>query len=72
MLVVCMPFVGDKNISEYCQRSMVDTYTGWCHAGRVILIFLVSAGGKYFSSIRARGVEEKWRFDDSPGRWARQ
>ena len=47
---------------------MVDTYIGWCHAGRVILIFLVSAGGKYFSSIRALGVEEKCRFDDSPGR----
>ena len=50
------------------QRCMVDTYIGWCHAGRVILIFLVSAGGKYLSSIRARGVEEKWRFDDSTGR----
>lgn len=68
MLVVCLPSVGDTKVFEYCQRSMVDTYIGWCHAGRVILIFLVSAGGKYFSSIRARGVEEKCRFDDSPGR----
>ena len=67
MLVICMPSVGERKFLSTA-NDMVDTYTGWCHAGRVILIFLVSAGGKYFSSIRARGVEEKCRFDDSPGR----
>lgn len=51
---------------------MIGTYTGWCHAGWVILIFLVSGGGKYFSLNCVRGVVAKYRFDGSPGRWTRQ
>ena len=45
---------------------MVYTYIGWCHAGRVVLMFLVSGGGKYISLICARGVVAKCRLDDGP------
>jgi hypothetical protein len=35
------------------------TYTGWCHAGGVYLMWGASAGGKYsFNCVRA--VEEKF------------
>ena len=48
------------------------TYTGWCHAGGVILMFGAFAGGGKYSLIDARGVVAKCRLLESPGRcWAK-
>lgn len=38
-------------------RLGVATYTGWCHAGSVVLILGVSFGGGKYSFSCARGVE---------------